>query len=389
MSYIVDPELSEYANESQKTYIEAVNRLGSFHKAEQEMKMGRDAIRASIRRLKERAALRGYAPEYNMDKTVPDGFFVTKVSTNYRDDGSVAQQWIQSKPDEQAKFKILIDAIENALAKERPRTPAIKKPLYTTSSLCNLYTFTDYHMGMLAWYKEAGADWNIEIATNVLIGCFEQMISMSPAAKVCVINQLGDFLHFDGLAPVTPTSGHIVDNAGNYSQVVEATIDVLCRVVDIALMKHEEVHLVLAEGNHDMGGSVWLRKLFKKLYRDEPRLTINDSETPYYIYAHGETLLGFSHGHKKKKEGLPLLFAAKFRKEWGAATKTYIHCGHYHHEDVKEYPGAKVIQHPTLAASDAYAARGGWLSERQASGITYHEKYGKVGEVVVTPEMLS
>lgn len=47
-----------------------------------------------------------------------------------------------------------------------------------------------------------------------------------------------------------------------------------------------------------------------------------------------------------------------------------------------------VVQHPTLAARDAYAARGGWISERQASAITYHKLHGQVARNIVTPEMV-
>jgi hypothetical protein len=47
-----------------------------------------------------------------------------------------------------------------------------------------------------------------------------------------------------------------------------------------------------------------------------------------------------------------------------------------------------VVQHPTLAARDAYAARGGWIADRAAWAITYHKKYGAVGRVMITTEML-
>ena len=47
-----------------------------------------------------------------------------------------------------------------------------------------------------------------------------------------------------------------------------------------------------------------------------------------------------------------------------------------------------VLQHSTLAARDAYAARGGWHSERQATSITYHSRWGQVARHTVTPEML-
>ncbi len=47
-----------------------------------------------------------------------------------------------------------------------------------------------------------------------------------------------------------------------------------------------------------------------------------------------------------------------------------------------------VIQHPTLAARDAYAARGGWIAERAITAITYHRDFGQVARNTVTPEML-
>lgn len=83
-----------------------------------------------------------------------------------------------------------------------------------------------------------------------------------------------------------------------------------------------------------------------------------------------------------------MLFAAQFPQDWGATTRRYAHCGHRHHVEEKEHSGMTVIQHPTLAARDAYAARGGWIADRQVSAITYHSKFGQVARATVVPEML-
>jgi hypothetical protein len=71
---------------------------------------------------------------------------------------------------------------------------------------------------------------------------------------------------------------------------------------------------------------------------------------------------------------------------WGRTTKRYIHVGHYHSTDEKEHPGVKVQQHPTLAAADAYASRGGWISERQATAINYSKQFGEVSRATFLPE---
>jgi hypothetical protein len=116
-------------------------------------------------------------------------------------------------------------------------------------------------------------------------------------------------------------------------------------------------------------------------------MSVNDSELPYYVFQHGETMLAFHHGHKVNNEQLPMLFAAQYPKIWGSTTKRYCHTGHRHHVDEKEYAGMTVTQHPTLAARDAHASRGGWISERAAAAITYHEKFGQVARTIVCPEM--
>lgn len=62
--------------------------------------------------------------------------------------------------------------------------------------------------------------------------------------------------------------------------------------------------------------------------------------------------------------------------------------GHNHHTFEKEYRGMTVMQHPTLAARDAYASRHGYVALRQASAITYHKSKGQVARIIVSPDML-
>ena len=100
-------------------------------------------------------------------------------------------------------------------------------------------------------------------------------------------------------------------------------------------------------------------------------------------------MLAFHHGHKVKNKALPELFAAepRYRGMWGQARYTYIHTGHYHHQeqDTSEAGGAIVERHPTLAARDAYAARGGYVADRKAHAITYHKTEGEIMRVSVPP----
>lgn len=384
----IDEGLARYATPTQLKYLQAVAKHGSGRKAAAALGVANNAVNESIARLKAKAAAQGWAPEYDLKHRVPEPFVAKGHSTLYGADGEVKLQWVKTKIDDDRRLELIREAVAALVEDVRPADP-LPAPTQTADHLCNLYTLTDAHVGMLAWRKEGGADWDLTIAEETLTRCFAQMVQSAPDATTCVVNQLGDWLHSDGLLPVTPTSGHVLDQDGRFSKMVGAAIRILRRVIDMALSKHQTVFVVMAEGNHDLASSVWLRLMFSALYENEPRVKVVDSELPYYVHQHGDVMLAFHHGHLKKNDQLPLLFAAQYPRIWGATTKRYAHTGHRHHEEVKEHSGMKVVQHSTLAARDAYAARGGWMSERQATAYTYHARWGQVGSVTVTPEMVA
>lgn len=385
---MIDPQLASFATVRQLELMEAAEKHGSMRKAATALGLSHSYISRSMKALKRKAARQGYAPEHDMTRTVPDGFKVRGVSTYYNAEGKAAGQWVKSTADHERQLELMQEALE-ALREEIPTATPVDAPSHSLTALCNVYTLTDCHVGMLAWHREGGADWDLAIAEKTLVGCFSAMVQSSPQAETCVIAQLGDFLHYDSaVAAITPVHGHNLDADGRMPKMVRTAIRILRTVVQAALERHQRVILLLAEGNHDMGSSVWLRAMFSALYEAEPRVYVIDSELPYYVHQHGKTMIGWHHGHLSKNDALPLLFAAQFPQVWGSTSRRYVHCGHRHHVAEKEHPGMTVVQHPTIAARDAYAARGGWLSERQVQAITYHSEHGQVARNIVTPEML-
>lgn len=151
------------------------------------------------------------------------------------------------------------------------------------SELCNLVTMTDCHVGALAWAREADEDWDLSIARETLTQSFIGMIYALPPAGTLVLSQLVDFLHTDGLTPVTPAHGHILDADSRFQKMAEAAVDILEDIIAAALERNDRVHVIMAEGNHDESSSVWLRVMFKRLFRNEPRVSVEDSPLPYYV----------------------------------------------------------------------------------------------------------
>lgn len=339
-----------------------------------------------LSRARGRLARVGLAPEYDMKHPVPEGFMVKGVSTYYNEEGKVSGQWVKSSVNREEQFELLKQCIAEQLEYVKPVLPA-KNMTQTDTKLANLFVLTDYHLGMMAWEEEGGDNWDLKIAENMLYKCFSDMVTTSPRAKKAIIFQGGDFLHSDGLTPVTPTSGHVLDQDGRYSKIVRTCIKLIRFMVDTALESHDEVHVVMAEGNHDISSSVWMRELLSTLYSEEPRVTVDTTPKPYYAVKHGANMVCFHHGHMKKGEGLPLLFATDFSEMWGQTKYRYVHKGHYHHQETKEYSGITVEQHQTLAAKDAYSSRGGYHANRGAVRITYHSEFGEVSRETKRPEM--
>lgn len=343
--------------------------------------------RQSKQRLLRKAANQGYSPDHDWNHPVPDGHKIKGVSTFYDEDGKPVRQWVKSQTDEQRQFEILVERIENAQEGLKSFKPT-KPPKTCDDNLLTLLTVTDFHLGMHAWKAEAGDDWDMKIARDVFLNSIHDMIQASPKSGTGMLCQLGDFLHWDGiLSASTPMSGHAVDADTRYGKLVEMAMSVMTEAVKMMLKRYGKVVVVSAEGNHDISGSIWLRKHIKQLFKDEPRLEVIDNEFPYYAYLHGETMLAFHHGHKKKMEQLHKLFCSepRFREMWGKSTYTYMHSGHLHHEKLVEDSGYISERHPTLSSRDAYAARGGWVSRRGAKVITYDKVDGEVARITVRP----
>lgn len=386
--YRVDPKLTEWATDFQRRCIEATNKAGSLRGAAADLKVHPSAVSTAIKRVERKAAIHGFSPQHDLSRPVAPGQILRGASTLYRrGEPEPVLQWVKSSADADQRDAIIRESIA-ALMDDVPKQAPVCAPKSTNADLCNVYTLTDCHVGMRAWGKETGSDWDLAIAEKVLCGAFDHMIQSSPAADKCVIAQLGDFLHFDSLEAVTPSSKHLLDADSRYSKVIRVAVRVLRYIVNAALATHQTVILLIAEGNHDMSGSVWLRQMFELLYEQEKRVQVIDSELPYYAIQHGNCMIGWHHGHLKKPDQLPGMFAAQFAVMWGATTKRHIHVGHLHHVYEREHSGVTVIQHPTLSSRDAYAARGGWISERQVTSITYHRTFGNVARNTVTPEML-
>jgi hypothetical protein len=320
---------------------------------------------------------------------MPGTHILGKMTVNRDAEGRVIQDWIRAEPDAVAREAAMKAAVA-AFTSELPRAEPVilgSQGAYN-ADLLNQYTVTDLHFGSLSWGEETGTDYDLKIAEQLLLDWFAAAIKLSPPAHTAVLAQIGDLLHFDGLSAVTPTSHHVIDADSRFAKIVRVVIRTMRRIVKMLLEKHQHVHLLFADANHDPASEIWLREMFYAFYEEEPRLSVDRSPSTYLSYEWGEVALFYHHGHKRKVKDVDTVFAGKFRELYGKTKFAYAHLGHLHSDELLSTNLMQVERHETLAGRSSFEANGGWISGRSAKVITYHKRFGHVGRLIITPDMV-
>ncbi|RWX28481.1 oxidoreductase [Rhizobium leguminosarum] len=327
-------------------------------------------------------------PERGPEWELPAGHAIKGVSALVDADGRVIQSWQKTTANADAQAAVLAATIA-ALKEDLPRVTIMPPPAEVEADLLNQFVVTDSHFGMLAWKEETGADYDLKIAEQLLLDWFSAAIASAPQAHTAVLAQLGDLMHHDALESVTPAHKHVLDADSRLQRVIRVVIRTVRRIIDMLLQKHQHVHVVMASGNHDPASSAWLREMLAAMYENEPRISVDNSPMLYYAYEWGRTALFYHHGHKANIKTLDVKCAGIFREMYGRSAYAYCHHGHLHSDEGVKTDLMYVERHETLAAPDAYAAGGPWLSGRSAKRITYSKLFGEVSRNTMRPEMVA
>jgi hypothetical protein len=363
--------------------IAALESCGSINKAAKQLGVARSGLQARAKRL----ALKGYSPAHDMTHAVPDGYKVKGVSTLYREDGTVAQQWVKSSADAERQLAMMREAID-AMTCDLPKLPARKAKGTYLPDLMTVYPIGDLHVGMRSWLEETGANWDLKIAERVQCGAMAELVSGAPATETAAVIDLGDWLHSDGLVAQTPRSGHPLDADGRYAKIIQVGMKIIRQCIESALERHKFVRVICIPGNHNESGALWMSAALSQIYENEPRVTVDTQPSLFAYFQFGKTLVGVHHGHTVKMEALPGVMAADRAEMWGTAKYRYWYTGHIHNQQIKEFAGCTVESFNTLAPNDAYAANGGWRSRQNMKAIILHKEFGEVARHTVCPQML-
>ena len=383
----LDPKLLDYAiTDRQRELIQAIIDHGGLGKGAAAVGMDTANASRAVRVIQARAAKAGYAPGHWTDGVAP-GYRMGKVTVQRGPGGQVERTWERQSPQTEA-LEAIIERCEERL-KEFPRFRPINAPKPITAPLTNFLGLFDLHIGEKISSDDPAGRWDIETAKRTILASASHALNNAPKARRLVLCFGGDAMHYDGVAPVTPTSKHVLHSDGDFDDMVDAVIEVAINAIDFGLETHEEVYVIWATGNHDLSTSRVMRRMLAHIYANEPRLTVVQSRLDFYALRFGKVMIGVHHGHGAKLTDYAGIFASMFREMWGQAEYAYAHRGHEHHIHSKEKGGLITLQHPSLAPSGDYALGKGLISRRGCILCTYHDEYGEVGQMTTRPEMLA
>ena len=148
--------------------------------------------------------------------------------------GETKLEWYKTDRDKQAQYEAMQNAIA-ALKEDLPAAPRVRQKIKPKNELLNLFVLTDAHIGMLAWGEETGEDWDTSLAEDLIMKFFAAAIEQAPMAQRAVFAQMGDFLHFDGIESVTPTSNHQLDTDTRFPKLVRTGIRITRQIIEMLL----------------------------------------------------------------------------------------------------------------------------------------------------------
>lgn len=378
--------MSSVTDELLTDAIAAYRKHGSQRKAADELGISRWTLRSWLDKAKDLGLARHEDPAINRGMEAvntfvnPGGMW---IKTGKDDEGTARSVYLpkQAVDAEKVLNRVIERMSEIPPVKPVPVKVAGKQDLMTT------YCLADVHFGMRAWGLEAGAKYDLEIASKRIREWTSGLVEASPASSEALILDVGDFTHQDDQRNVTPGHGHQLDVAGRFYETVDIGIMSLITAVEIALHKHERVTVRILPGNHNPHAHIPLTVGLYYRFINEPRVTVIKDPREHYCHVFGNNMIVAWHGDKASPQQMALALPAIYRKELGATTHHFLFSGHKHKHKSEDIGWITWEQLRAVTEKDAYAANYPFTARSEMQAITYRLSGGEACRFRVGPEI--
>jgi hypothetical protein len=305
-----------------------------------------------------------------------------------------ALAWAKTKNEDGTSYSVLLkpgqdtpeslaERLQEALA-GIDAAQVIPAPDHALDGLLTVYPLADVHMGMMAWGKETGEDYDTAIAADRVRSWVSRAVDASPASETAVILGLGDLTHADDQSNMTPRSKHVLDVDTRHFRTLDVTIQALAYGIEYAAKKHARVIVRILPGNHDLNTYMAVMFALYERYRDNPRIEVQKIPGEFFVMRHGNCLLAAHHGHGGKPERMVMFLADEHAAEWGRTRHRFLWTGHLHHLKAADIGGVQWMQLRAITAKDAYAAGNAYSARASLEAITFDADQGEIQRVRVS-----
>lgn len=237
----------------------------------------------------------------------------------------------------------------------------------------------DLHVGKLAHSEEVGQDYDHKLALRAYEGAVGRLVGMSDVYRPeRILMPIGnDLLHVDatiGGSPTT-TAGTPQDVSARWAILFRAVHRTITSIVESLAANTAPVDIIVVPGNHDTQRTWMIGEVLAAHFHNNAHVNVTNVMTPHQLYAWGEVLLGYCHGHDIKPEKLPMLMAKMDRGLWAAARHCEWHTGHIHTKrELMEEGGVRVRTIPSMCPPDYWHASRGYSNRQCAEAYVWDKR---------------
>jgi len=312
---------------------------------------------------------------------------------------------VRNLEDYEAELERLHDEMLADMAEHAPHyDPIPRADLFADDGdpvvvILNLY---DPHLGMLAWGKETGEDYDLNIASGDYLETAQHLLALAriyPVAKIVVV--VGhDLLHAD--MPGANNSGGATargtpqDMDTRLAKAFTIARRSVVQVIDWA-REIAPTRVQVVPGNHDRNSNYHLGEVLHAWYRNADDVEVAYGPKLRSFWGWGDNAFMFVHGeeYKRQRGNLPTIFAVECPPDvWVRSTHREVLTGHWHKRMGGHYdPTADLDEElaiitralPGLTASDAWHVESGYRHDRAGTLIAYRWSGGVAGLHEYTP----
>jgi hypothetical protein len=321
----------------------------------------------------------------------PDAFLSEMgVAPGYQVERMLVNKWgAPGRESKQIKVWLKTDADEFALAEKlRARleeNPAVlRRPDLEPGELFAVLSLPDLHVGMLAWHRETGENYDTEIALGRMKAAAASLLSRLSGLKVSeIVFPIGNDIFHADTHENTTTAGTRVDVDSRWQRAFQMVAEALIKGPVSWAAEIAPVRIVVVPGNHDYQRAFYLGEVMRWYYQGRGLpVEVDNAPRLRKYYRRGNVLLGFTHGAWVKPNQLPLIMATEAPQDWaGSAWREWL-LGHYHRKremawnSTEEVGGVRLRVLPSLASPDAWHYQQGFVGGIREGTLSLYSNHG-------------